>query len=210
MTIVWVCVSVLYLYQYTFPSGGKTFLCIYSIYIISVSFAYNMQTATWWSDSTDVHLKGAGGQVHVKGRVGGFVCQKECWCEPQLQDLYPVSTSTCNLSPLQPSCISPHFCRHLIVHQYLITQERLLQLILLQFLYLHNDIQSPAHLYHPHPPPPPPPNQLRLISDYANLSDVLEKQIPELKLEIKKNSIFDPTGEWECVCKYRYTNNAGL
>lgn len=53
---LWECVSEVYVFQYAFPSG-KTYLCIYSIYIVSVSFAYNMQTATWWSDSTEVHLK---------------------------------------------------------------------------------------------------------------------------------------------------------
>lgn len=52
-----------YMYSNTHFPSGKTYLCIYSIYIVSVSFAYNMQTATWWSDSTEVHLKdGAGGK----------------------------------------------------------------------------------------------------------------------------------------------------
>lgn len=61
---LWECVSEVYVFQYAFPSG-KTYLCIYSIYIVSVSFAYNMQTATWWSDSTEVHLKDSRGERHV-------------------------------------------------------------------------------------------------------------------------------------------------
>jgi len=53
-------------------SQGKNIsMYIYIIYIESVSFAYNMQTATWWSDSTEVHLqKGAEGGDCVHRRDG--------------------------------------------------------------------------------------------------------------------------------------------
>lgn len=63
----WRRVSEVYVFQYT-VLGGNTYLCIYSIYIESVSFVWNMQTATWWSDSTEVHLQdkvGCGGRGWV-------------------------------------------------------------------------------------------------------------------------------------------------
>lgn len=58
-----------YMYSNTHFPVEKTYLCIYSIYIVSVSFAYNMQTATWWSDSTEVHLKDGAGGGGVKENV---------------------------------------------------------------------------------------------------------------------------------------------
>lgn len=47
MYIVFENVYQRYMYSNTHFPVEKTFLCIYSIYIVSVSFAYNMQTATW-------------------------------------------------------------------------------------------------------------------------------------------------------------------
>lgn len=54
-----------YTYSNTHYPTEKTYLCIYSIYIVSVSFAYNMQTATWWFDSTEIHLKDKAGEGNM-------------------------------------------------------------------------------------------------------------------------------------------------
>lgn len=158
MSTVWVCVSELYLYRYTRPSEGKTFLCIYSIYIISVSFAYNMQTATWWSDSTEVQLKGAGQGGGARGgdtwRAGREKTMKKRSADMDPAPGPPDFTSFCNLSPDPPTWISLDFAkasksdRPSIIHR----SEAAPPVPLQQFRYLHNSLQSPAHLLSRTPP----------------------------------------------------------
>lgn len=65
---IWECVSEVYVFRYASPSG-KTHLCIYSISILSVSFAYNMQTATWWSDRGTPEGRGRGGKHMCMGGI---------------------------------------------------------------------------------------------------------------------------------------------
>lgn len=168
MSIVWVCVSELYLFRYTRPSEGKTFLCIYSIYIISVSFAYNMQTATWWSDSTEVQLRGAGqGAGHGaetrewRGGKNQWAGKKECWHGPSSRTFI---LTFCNLSPPLPTWISLDFAkasksdRPSIIHH----SEAAPPVQLQQFLYLHNSLQSPAHLLSRTPSAKQAVNNIRL------------------------------------------------
>lgn len=70
----WVCIvfeNVYQRYMYSnthFPVEKHIYVYIVSIYYL-FPFAYNMQTATWWSDSTEVHLKdGGGGGQRGEGR----------------------------------------------------------------------------------------------------------------------------------------------
>lgn len=203
MSIVWVCVSELYLYRYTRPSEGKTFLCIYSIYIISVSFAYNMQTATWWSDSTEVQLKGAGHGAGQEAETREWQGGKNQWAGKKERWRGPSSRTSILTSP--PSVTSLHRCRpgfHLIlrrppnpiVHQQFITLKQLLQSSCSSFFIYTILCKVPLVFY----PAPPPPSQQWIISDYANPSDVVRSEAGD----DKKNCIFDaemPTREWECV-----------
>lgn len=98
------------------------------------------------------------------GRGGAMGWKKGVLTWTQLQDLHPDFTSFSNLSPPLPTWISLGFAkasksdRPSIIHH----SEAAPPVQLQPFLYLHNSLQSPAHLLSRTPSTKPAVNNIRL------------------------------------------------